>query len=97
VAQAHLLAYKTEAAANQRYLISNRSFSYQQIVDLIEEKFPELKIKLPTGETGQALPDVYQLDTSKAQKELGIKFRSFEETFVDTVDSLRALEKKLST
>jgi nucleoside-diphosphate-sugar epimerase len=97
VAQAHLLAYKTESAANQRYLISNRAFSYQQIVDLIGEKFPELKDNLPAGETGQVLPSVYTLSTSKAQKELGITFRSFEDTFFDTVTSLRALEKDLAT
>ena len=43
----------------------------------------------------QPLPDVYKLDTLKAAKELGMTYRTMEETLVDTVTSLRELEKSL--
>jgi nucleoside-diphosphate-sugar epimerase len=97
VAHAHLRAYQAEAAANQRYLIAGGAYSFQKIVDVIREKFPELHDKVPVGEPGQALPNVYQLSTSKAKQDLGIlEYLPFEETVVDTVKSLVALEQKLA-
>jgi nucleoside-diphosphate-sugar epimerase len=96
LAQAHLLAYESEKAANERYLITNGPYTYQMFIDIIREKFPDLKDKVPEGNPGAGLPDVYKIDNSKGIKELGIKYKSMEQTVVDTVESLLALEKKLS-
>ena len=96
VAKAHLLAYATEAAANQRYLISASSYSYQMFADIIRQKFPELRATTPVGNAGEPLPDIYKLDTTKIRRELGLTFRSMEESVVDTVQSLQKLEKKLT-
>jgi nucleoside-diphosphate-sugar epimerase len=95
VAQAHFLAYTKSEAANQRYIVTAGSYSYQQAVDIIRSKFPELKDKLPEGQAGAALPPIYELDTSKVRTQLGLTFRTKEETFVDTVNSLLELEKKV--
>ncbi|RFU72883.1 cinnamoyl- reductase [Trichoderma arundinaceum] len=93
LAEAHLQAYEKPEAAGQRYLIATSSFSYQQICDIIRDKFPELRELTPKGNTGDPLPPVYKLDNSKASAELGIKFRSLEETVVDMVNSFLKLRK----
>lgn len=93
VAEAHVLAYEKPQAAGQRYLIANSAYSYQQICDIIREKFPELQDKTPKGDTGADLPPIYKVDTTKAVTELGIKFRPLQETVVDMVNSLLALQK----
>ncbi len=68
------------------------------MANTIRERFPELKATTPEGNTvDPPIPEVYKLDTSKIQKELGIEFTPFEETVVDTVNSLRELEKKLAS
>jgi len=95
LAKAHVLAYTTEAAANQRYIIAGSKFVYQGVVNFIHKKFPDLRATTPVGHP-DAIPEVMTLDTSKARKELGIEFRSFEETMEDTINALRALEKKLA-
>lgn len=96
VAEAHVQAFERPEAAGQRYLIANSSYSYQKIVDIIRDKFPELQEKTPKGDAGAQLPPVYRLDTSKATKELGMVFRPLEETIVDTVTSLIAIQKSIS-
>ncbi|GFP59623.1 putative uncharacterized oxidoreductase C513.07 [Trichoderma asperellum] len=93
LAEAHVLAYEKPEAAGQRYLIANSAYSYQQICDIIREKFPELQDLTPKGDTGAPLPPIYRLDTTKAATQLGIKFRPLQETVVDMVNSLLALQK----
>ncbi|KAH9832389.1 nad dependent epimerase [Teratosphaeria destructans] len=94
VAQAHIKAYEKPEAANQRYFTTGGNFTYQEVVDIIHEHFPELKEKTPVGEAGEKGPKVFKVDTSKAQKELGIKFRGLEEVIVDTVRGLLKLEEE---
>ncbi|VUC27277.1 unnamed protein product [Clonostachys rosea] len=93
LAEAHVRAFERPEAAGQRYLITSSAYSYQNIVDIIREKFPELREKTPKGDTGAPLPPVYRLDTSKAAKELGMTFRTLEETIVDTVSSFTKLRQ----
>ncbi|KAL7895442.1 hypothetical protein HDV63DRAFT_104136 [Trichoderma sp. SZMC 28014] len=93
LAEAHVLAFEKPAAANQRYLIAASAYTYQQIVDIIRAKFPELGETTPKGETGAPMPPAYIVDTTKANTDLGVKYRSLEDTVVDTVNSLRKLEK----
>lgn len=95
VAKAHVLAYQKTAAANQRYLIAAGAYTYQKFCDIIRAKFPELRETTPAGNANQPLPDTYKLDTSKAKRDLGLEFIPIEKTLVDTVNSLRQLEKSL--
>jgi nucleoside-diphosphate-sugar epimerase len=94
VADAHVLAYESSSAANQRFLTASSAYTYQQICDIIRAEFPELRESTPEGEPGAPIPPVYSVDTSKATRELGAKFRPLMETIVDMVKSLRALEVK---
>ena len=55
---------------------------------------PEAKDKTPEGKPGSGLgAEVYKVSNEKAKSELGMTFRSLEETIVDTVRSLLELEK----
>ncbi|KAL7935580.1 hypothetical protein V8C35DRAFT_333497 [Trichoderma chlorosporum] len=92
LAEAHVQAFEKPAAANQRYLIAASAYSYQQIVDIIRAKFPELKDTTPKGETGAPIPPAYIVDTTKANTDLGVKYKSLEDTIVDAVNSLRKLD-----
>ncbi|KAM0512067.1 hypothetical protein ACHAPE_009215 [Trichoderma viride] len=93
LAEAHVLAFEKPAAANQRYLIAASAYTYQHIVDIIRAKFPELRETTPRGETGAPIPPAYIVDTTKANTDLGLIYRSLEDTVVDAVNSLRKLEK----
>ncbi|GAD95698.1 cinnamoyl-CoA reductase, putative [Paecilomyces variotii No. 5] len=97
VAEAHLLAYETPAAAGERFLVAAGNWSYQTACDIIRAEFPELKDKVPVGTPGAGeKEDVYRLDNSKIQSVLGLRFRSTKETLTDTVKTLLRLEKELN-
>jgi hypothetical protein len=74
-------------------LIAASAYTYQQIVDIIRAKFPKLADTTPEGETGAPIPPAYIVDTTKANTDLGLKYRSLENTIVDAVNSLQKLEK----
>ncbi|KAL1644939.1 hypothetical protein SLS58_004010 [Diplodia intermedia] len=96
VAEAHLKAYEKEEAAGQRYFITSGTYSNQQVCDVIRKHFPELRNRVPEGTPGAPLADMWGVDNSKAGRELGIKFRTLEETIVDNVKNLLELEKSLA-
>lgn len=95
VGEAHARAYESEEAAGQRYFVTGGNFTYQMVCDIIRRDFPELKGRTPEGNTGEALPSVYKVDSSKARKELGMDFRSLDVCIHDQVKEFLALEKKL--
>ncbi|KAF9890129.1 hypothetical protein FE257_006290 [Aspergillus nanangensis] len=95
VAQAHLKAYETPEAGGQRFLVCQDNYSYQQMVDVLREKVPEVKDRVPVGKPHTGLgEEVYGIDNSKSRKVLGLHYRSFEETVVDAARSLLELAKK---
>lgn len=96
VAEAHLLAYEKENAAGQRYFVTSGNYSNQQVCDIIRKHFPELRDRVPEGEPGKPLGEMYTTNTSKAQRELGLQFNSLENTIVDTVKNLLELEKSVA-
>ncbi len=74
LARAQLLAYESEKAANQRYLISAMSFDYQQIADIIRKSFLELRDTTPEGSPSEPLPEVFRVDNRKLIRELGMTY-----------------------
>lgn len=69
-------------------------FDNSQIADILRKTFPEQASRIPSGEVS-AGPAHFKSDSSKVQKQLDFKFRSFKESVVDTATALFALEKKL--
>jgi len=95
LATAHLLAMTSPQASNQRFVICSGQIGSQEISDMLRANIPELENRTPVGTPGgNPLPDTaYTASSEKAKKELGLKFRSKEETFVDLAKQLLELEK----
>lgn len=83
-----------EDAANKRFFITAGYFSNKEIAQIIEKNYPQYKDQLPTSSTpGGDYPKegIYKYNNERVQKILGIKFRSLEESIVETVKSLQAV------
>ncbi|KAL4789417.1 putative NAD dependent epimerase/dehydratase [Aspergillus venezuelensis] len=98
VAQAHLSAYETPVAGNERFFICKGNFTYQLSVDALRSNITEIKDRMPAGNHGSgAVPeDVYTVDTLKSRDILGLTYRSLEETIVDTAKVFLELEANKS-
>lgn len=95
VAEAHLRAYEVPKAGGERFFICNpETFTDQQVFDILRAELPEGKDRVPTGTpgSGKVISELFTTDVSKSQKVLGLKYRNLEETVVDAVKSLLALE-----
>jgi len=95
VAEAHVLAYETPAAANQRYFTVSGGYTYQMICDIIRRNFPQKRESTPEGTPGERYPDVYRVDNSKAKSQLGLAFRDLETSIVDMVKEFVEIEKRI--
>lgn len=73
-------------AANERFIVCARQFSFQDICDILRSRFPqELGDRTPLGNPGtSSLPNgAYKVDNSKVVNTLGVSFRQLEDTIVD--------------
>lgn len=69
-------------------------FDNSQIASIIRKAFPEQAHRIPDV-AATSIPH-YEINSSKAQKDFGITWRSFEECIVDTAAALFALEKSVA-
>ena len=90
VADAHLKAatVPTEAGTTE-FLLSGDETSWDQVVSFIKSEFPEVQLNWTPPYAGGA-----EVDTSRADKVLGIKWRSTEEIFRSTISQQLAFLKK---
>ncbi|KAF1983211.1 flavonol reductase [Aulographum hederae CBS 113979] len=97
LADAHLRAFETPEAANQRFLVTGGNYSYQKVCDVLNA-LPGLgEGKVPVGKPGTTPEgEVYKYDTSRAKEVLGMRFRGLEECVMDTAESLLGLEKAMA-
>ncbi|CAG8075009.1 unnamed protein product [Penicillium nalgiovense] len=89
-AKAHVRAYETAIASNQRYLTVSNTYSHQQFVDIMRKHFPSLEGRLPAGRAEEN--EVAGGDNRKAIRDLGFAPGGLEETVVDTVKRLLEIE-----
>ena len=86
-----------EDAAGKRFFITAGNFSNAEMVRLIGKNFPEYKNILPFGEALKPgeYPDGghYGYDNRRSREELGLTYRGFEGSVIDTVKSLQPLLK----
>ena len=91
VAEAHRLAF--EADQPLRFLLSGGVFDMQQVCDLFRDHIPKLKNRVPVGNPRKpAIVEHYIADSSRARNVLGIKSRSFSETFLDMAEAFLEME-----
>jgi len=94
LALAHVKAIEIPEAAGKRFFATAGYFSNKEIADIIRQKFPEYEKELPGKDAkgGDYPPKgVYKYDNSRTVEILGIKFKSLEDSIVDTVNSLKAV------
>lgn len=96
VARAHKIAYEKPEAGGQRYLTTSGNFNFQQICDILREEFPELRDRVPIGNPGAPLPDVYGVDNTKSKSELGIDFIPLRQMVIDTAKNFLAIEQRIA-
>ncbi|KAF2000045.1 NADPH-dependent methylglyoxal reductase-like protein GRE2 [Amniculicola lignicola CBS 123094] len=96
VAEAHVAAFEKLDAANKRFFVVAGLFSNKEIPQIIKKNFPQYK-DLPSDSTpGGDYPEggkdaLYSYSNERSREILGLKYRSFEESIVDSVKSFQAV------
>lgn len=99
VAEAVLTAFETPSAAGHRYLLA-KHFDWQSAADAARKALKEPhRSRIPTGRPGSMdhgawRSVIYGVDGSKAERELGLKYLSLEETIGEAVMQLLDVEMK---
>jgi nucleoside-diphosphate-sugar epimerase len=98
VAYTHVAALEQQTETNERYLIAGGIWSYQELANIIHGStvIPKsIKDTTPVGIKDQQLPDHYKIDSSKAQKDLGVTYIPFKKTAEDLILQLVKLQETL--
>lgn len=100
VGDAHIRWLASDSAPSQRYLLFGGSYNWASSLEHLAKSKPELVTRFPKGYE-QAIANkkdpktsYASLDATPAEKELGMKFRSWEQTLDESIDSLLELEKR---
>ncbi|CAD0016218.1 unnamed protein product [Aureobasidium pullulans] len=78
VAEAHLKILELDIASGEEFVLSGHPFTWDDVATFVREKYPEVNTKLQ----GPFDPSI-TVDSSKAQKTLGFKWRTMEDMLVD--------------
>lgn len=96
VAKAHVLAFQKEEATGQRLLITAGKYTSQDIVNILNDKFPQLKGKIAEGpHPGKFNRESTTPGHYRAEELLGIRYRSLEQSIYDTAAQVLKVENKL--
>lgn len=90
VAKAHLVAFE-KPIANERLLLSSERFCAQDVLDVLNEKFPLLRGKIPVGEpgTGHLINDAMcQIVNDKTRSILGFPLMDLKTSVYDSVKQI---------
>lgn len=93
VAEAHVAAFEKPEAANKRFFTVAGLFSNREVANIIKKSFPRYK-DLPSESTpGGDYPEggLYSFNNKRSIEILGLKYKTLEESIVDTVQSLQAV------
>lgn len=88
VAKAHLVAFESDEAKEERLLLTENRFYSQQLLDILHSKLPEYAHNLPVGKPGQGDPIGAKVVNEKTRKILGFDFIDLEGTTVDTLKQI---------
>lgn len=96
-ALAHVAAFETPEAGGERFILGHH-FDYQSVADAVREGIPELRDRIPAGSPGAGWEEletggVYSIDTSKAQRVLGVNYTPFSVSMKDSFLELLEAEK----
>lgn len=94
VALGHVKAMEDASTAGERiFFTSAEQYCNADILQILEEEFPEFKNRLPDkaswGEVGYPAGGVYKVDARRAREVLGRDFTSLRQCVIDTVTLLK--------
>ncbi|KAM7267536.1 hypothetical protein ACFE04_009702 [Oxalis oulophora] len=87
VACAHILAFEVPSA-NGRYVLANTVIHASNLIKIVHEQYPTLKLPNKCSDSNTFMPMMHQVTKVKAER-MGICFTPFEVTVKDTVESLK--------
>jgi nucleoside-diphosphate-sugar epimerase len=90
VADAHLKALDESVEGNQEFLVSAPNFGWGQVKEFVDKKWPGL-----SALKGSEVSGAWNLDTGKAERKLGMKWRSLEETVTEVVEQQLGFETRV--
>lgn len=91
VALAHLVAFEKAEAEGSRLLLNSQRFNSQSILDILNDKFPQIKGKIPVGTPGsapEALAKMCTIENERTRALLGQPLIELEESVVDSVQQI---------
>lgn len=93
VATAHVKALDPQVKGNQSFLIAvpKQTGSFDDVIEVAKKLFPGIEAKFPLN--GSVPSKIVLIDSSKAEKELGITFKPFEEQVKSLVGHLIELKQ----
>lgn len=96
MAEAHVKVLDDRYKDGERFILSSGEFKWDDLLKHAQEKYPEMGFKLnaiPSWKDGWSAM-YYKLDVTKAEKELGIKFKDVYQQFDDLVEQMKKLPKE---
>lgn len=93
VAEAHLKALENYQALKNgtEYILAAPVLGWDNATELVRDTYPQIEVSLGAGPFPQ---DDWEVDTTPAEKDLGMKWRSETATIGDLVDQQLALKKQ---
>ncbi|KAG7660573.1 uncharacterized protein J8A68_005992 [[Candida] subhashii] len=89
VAKAHIIAFETDKAINQRLLLSSERQSLEKVAHIVNKHFPDLKIPQGSLAKHEEQSAISHKDNSSKTKEiLGFEYYTLEQSVVDAVKQL---------
>ncbi|EDO15092.1 hypothetical protein Kpol_416p7 [Vanderwaltozyma polyspora DSM 70294] len=98
VAKAHILAMQEDKLIGKRLLMQNGPFTKQDIVNILNDKFPKLKGSIPKSNSNtdiQKATFFNNVNSDVTKNLLGFKLRTLEETIYDTAEQILKNEAQL--
>lgn len=98
VAGAHLVAFEKAAAKNQRLVLADGRFAFQDFLDIIHKNFPEeakargIAVGSP-GSSEEVLANAAKLNFANTEKVMGSRYIDLETSVVDSVKQIFDAEK----
>lgn len=82
VADAHVKALDPEVSDGSKYLISGNKATWAEVAQIVQKYYPNIGAKITADLEGESWPT----DTTKAEKDLKIQWRSLEQMVREVVD-----------
>lgn len=95
VAQAHVTALESRGSlkTGTEYILSTQPFGWDKVADVVRTEFPQIDVKLRKGPFGQ---DDWHVDTTPADRDLHMRWRSGEDMVRDVLNQQLSLKQKAS-